>query len=423
MRKYIVYLAVISSLLGASVVSIDLGMFQLSLFRALIILISMIMFIDMLFSNKLLSVGKKENSYSIKFMLIWFLYAFFTLAWVKDYISWVKAIYFLGLGLFCVVIFSKYLKTKFDILTAFRLMVVMIIFHNIIGWYEVDTGNYLFLSVERVTKFARYKYPVSMFGNTNDFATFMLFSVFITYICAMNTKRFIAKLLYLITMLSSVSLLIMSGSRANILGLILGLGVFVFLSIQNKKTRRALLIVLLSLFMILLFNPELITNLLYTIDEQLYFRFSEQGSDLTRLNLIKNGFIFLFETCGFGTGAGNIEYWMANYGVYYTGTIENIHNWWMEILTGYGIVIFIMYIVFYVKLFLSAYKKFKTSEDKVDISISLGIMCCMAGYIVGSISSSSNISSEWLWVFWGIAIAYQGVSGIDNKAAITFRRY
>ena len=174
--------------------------------------------------------------------------------------------------------------------------------------------------------------------------------------------------------------------------------------------------------MILLFNPELITNLLYTIDEQLYFRFSEQGSDLTRLNLIKNGFIFLFETCGFGTGAGNIDYWMANYGVYYTGTIENIHNWWMEILTGYGIVIFIMYIVFYVKLFLSAYKKFKTSEDKVDISISLGIMCCMAGYIVGSISSSSNISSEWLWVFWGIAIAYQGMSSIDNKA-VTARRH
>ena len=47
-------------MLGASVVSIDLGMFQLSLFRALIILISMIMFIDMLFSNKLLSVGKKK---------------------------------------------------------------------------------------------------------------------------------------------------------------------------------------------------------------------------------------------------------------------------------------------------------------------------------------------------------------------------
>ena len=221
MRKYIVYLAVISSLLGASVVSIDLGMFQLSLFRALIILISMIMFIDMLFSNKLLSVGKKENSYSIKFMLIWFLYAFFTLAWVKDYISWVKAIYFLGLGFICIVAFNKYLKNNKDFLKAFRLMVVMIIFHNIIGWYEVDTGNYLFLSVERVTKYARYKYPVSMFGNTNDFATFMLFSVFITYICAMNTKRHIIKVIYILTIISSVSLLILCRSRANILGLIL----------------------------------------------------------------------------------------------------------------------------------------------------------------------------------------------------------
>ena len=79
---------------------------------------------------------------------------------------------------------------------------------------KLATGNYLFLSVERATRYARNKYPVSMFGNTNDFATFMLFSVFITYICAMNTKRLIAKLLYLITMLSSVSLLIISGSRA-----------------------------------------------------------------------------------------------------------------------------------------------------------------------------------------------------------------
>jgi len=422
MRKYIVFLAVISSLINASVVSINVGMFQLSLFRALIIFITMIMIIDMLFTNKGISLGKKQNSYSIKFMLTWFLYAFFTLGWIKDYNSWVKALYFLGLGFLCGVIFNKYLRNKFDILTAFRLMVVMIIFHNIMGWYEIITGNYLFLSLEKVSQYARNNYPVSTFGNTNDFATFLLFSVFITYICAMNTRWIIIKLIYIATIISSASLLIMSGSRANMLGLILAAAFFVFFSIQNKRTRCTLLIILLSLFIILLFNPELITNSFYIINEKLYFRFSESRSDMIRLNLIKNGFIFLIETFGFGTGAGNIEYWMTNYGVYDTGKIENIHNWWMEILVGYGLVIFIMYIIFYVKLFSSAYKKFKRSKDKVDISISLGIMCCMIGYVIGSISSSSNIKSEWLWVFWGIAIAYQGMSENDNGKGVTVRR-
>ena len=36
-------------------------------------------------------------------------------------------------------------------------------------------------------------------------------------------------------------------------------------------------------------------------------------------------------------------FWMINYGELYTGGIINMHNWWLEILVGYGIVIFILY--------------------------------------------------------------------------------
>lgn len=411
MIKRLTYLCVLTSLIGANTVSLDFGVFQLSIFRGLIILITIFIILEMFIKNRApLKLGR-NNRYSFMFMAIWLLYAFFSLGWVKDYSSWLRSVYFIGLGFLCVIVFSKYLRNKTDILMVFKLIVLMAVFHNLIGWYEISTGNYFFLSADRIFRYSRDSLPVSMFGNTNNLATFLLFSVFITYACAANTKNLILKLIYLATIISSIILLVMTKSRANILGLILASAVFVSLSVCNKRTRHTLLILLLGMFMIFLTYPEVLSNLFIMISRNLYFRFSDQtGSDVTRINLIKNGFLFLVKTFGFGIGAGNVEFWMASYGVYNTGQIVNMHNWWMEILTCYGIIIFIMYLLFYSKLFLSAYRKFKRSLDKMDTSISLGIMCCMAGYTLGSVSSSSNISSEWLWVFWAIAIAYQGMN-------------
>lgn len=411
MIKRLTYLCVLTSLIGANTVSLDFGVFQLSIFRGLIILITIFIILEMFIKNRApLKLGR-NNRYSFMFMAIWLLYAFFSLGWVKDYSSWLRSVYFIGLGFLCVIVFNKYLRNKTDILMVFKLIALMAVFHNLIGWYEISTGNYFFLSADRIFRYSRDSLPVSMFGNTNNLATFLLFSVFITYACAANTKNLILKLIYLATIISSIILLVMTKSRANILGLILASAVFVSLSVCNKRTRHTLLILLLGMFMIFLTYPEVLSNLFIMISRNLYFRFSDQtGSDVTRINLIKNGFLFLVKTFGFGIGAGNVEFWMASYGVYNTGQIVNMHNWWMEILTCYGIIIFIMYLLFYSKLFLSAYRKFKRSLDKMDTSISLGIMCCMAGYTLGSVSSSSNISSEWLWVFWAIAIAYQGMN-------------
>lgn len=419
MIKKMLYLSIISSLIAASVISINVNMFQLSIFRILIITITFFVLIDMLLTKKSFLIKKgKKNYYSIKFMAIWLFYAFFSLAWVKDYNSWIKSVYFIGLGFLCVIIFSKYLETEYDVLISFKLISIMIIFHNLIGWYEIVTGNYMFLSSQhRISKYMTNNYPVSMFNNTNDFATFMLFSVFITYICLINTKNSIIKIIYGAIIISSIQLLILTESRANILGLILAFIIFSYFSIHKRKTRHIMIVLLSTIFIVVLVKPEIIANIFYTVNKKLYFNFTGQtGSDIIRLNLIKNGFTFLIRTFGFGTGAGNIEYWMKNYAVYNTWGTLNIHNWWMEILTGYGWIIFLMYTIFYIKLFLSNYKKFRESNDKVNISISLGIMCCMAGYVVGSISSSSNINSEWLWVFWAIVIAYQGMNSFIESS-------
>jgi teichuronic acid biosynthesis protein TuaE len=418
MIKILVYISIITSMIGsASVFAIDAGIFQLSLFRVSILLLFLYIIIKMLIKDKKIRLNnQKSNSYSIKFMFIWIIYAFFSLAWVKDYNAWMRTLFFLFIGLLSYIIISKYLKSKFDILLAFRLIFIMILIHNLLGWYEIYTNNYIFLSIDRIAKYTRLNHPVSTFGNTNDYATFMLFSVWVSYICLINAKNIISKFIYISLIISSVLLLISTSSRANLLGVILSMMLFIVLSMKRKKTRNISLALLGIVFLIVLLNPESIKSLFISINENLNINFSSQsGSDFVRINLIKNGLFFLISTLGFGVGAGNIEYWMSHKAMYNTGGVLNIHNWWLEILVGYGVVIFIMYIVFYFKLFRSFYRKFKYSRSKVDMSMSLGIMCFMIGYVIGSISSSSNISIEWLWVFWGIAIAYQGVVLDENN--------
>jgi predicted Co/Zn/Cd cation transporter (cation efflux family) len=68
-----------------------------------------------------------------------------------------------------------------------------------------------------------------------------------------------------------------------------------------------------------------------------------------------------------------------------------------------------MYLIFYILLLWDMYKRYRNSQDILESSIAIGIICCMVGFVVGGMSSSSNVVAEWLWMFWGVVIAYQGI--------------
>lgn len=411
MIKIMIYASAVASLIPAKIISIDLGILQLSLFRLLTLSTIVVIIVKhLLQKNKVIISLKKENGYSIQFMILWLIYALLSFIWIKDTTSWIKANYFIGLGVSCVVIYSAYLDRPYDLLIIFRSMFIVILIHNIIGWYEINTSNYLFLeNSDRLAEYVRRGYPLSMFGNTNDYATFLMFSIFFIYACHKNSSLIIIKIIYILTIISSVSLIIISSSRANLIGLILGASFSSFISVIDKRKKYFTIILSSIVLLTIVLYPEIITVIVVFIDENLNFQYEEIGSVYLRINLINNGLYFLKSTAFFGVGAGNIEYWMANYSKYFVGNLENIHNWWMEILTSFGVFIFIGYLIFYKRLFVSSYNNVRLSHDKINSQIGLCILCCMIGFIAGSTSSSSNIRSEWLWVFWAIAIAYQGM--------------
>lgn len=416
MIKKLTYASILASLIGASIISIDLKIFQLSLFRMLIMLISLVSIAKILMTNAEIGIdNNRKSSYSIRFMLIWITYSIFSIAWVKDDMSWFKAVYFIGIGVICVLLFKSVFKTAGDIVNAFRVMPLMLLVHNAFGLLEVFTGNYLFYRGDYFAEYSQHRNPVTMFSNTNDFATLMAMSIFILYICFANSKNIIERLLYVFIAVSSFFLLLMTLSRANILGVVLAITAFIFLSVKSSKNRKKFTALSIIVFCLVTITPQFYEIVGKVTNEILNFNFSTTGgSEFIRVNLILNGFKFLSDSFGFGTGAGNIEYWMANYGVFNTYGITNMHNWWMEILTGYGVIVFTLYIVFFFKLIRDVLYIHKKSVYKNERAIAIGIFCCIITFTISSVGSSSIIPAEWLWVFWAIAIAFQGIF-VKNK--------
>jgi len=416
--KGFVFLSIIMATFANSNLAINIGPFQLTLFRIIFVLLVSLVVTNFLLKKKrfILYDKNKMNNYSIKFMILWTGFAFFSIIWIHDLNGWLISFTFIAIGLIISIIYMNYLIDEKDYLLAFRFLSFSVLIHNLLGWYEVATGNYFFLSdMYNAVIYEFEGYPTTLFGNTNDFATFMLFSIWVMYICVSNSKSSVSKVLNFGIMISSVLLLLLTESRANLLGLILS--VFFFLILNMKKNRKKYLItgIFIGLLGLLLIIVLLNSPFLYDILGDL----SSDNSDSVRLNLIRNGLIFLISTLGFGVGAGNIEFWMANRSVYPTLGVINIHNWWLEILVGYGLLIFILYVVFYWKLMKSMYKNFIESKENLSSTLSLGMLCFLIGFIVASVSSSSNINKEWLWIFWAIVIAFQGLPMSSEKHSET----
>lgn len=428
-NKLLSYFIIASSTIGSGYFSMTFAGYQISLFRALIICAAIFLAFRVLAYRQSLRIRIHHKYFSSYTMIIWLFVALVSGLWVKDYSAWVRAIYFIGAGVLCLGLFKSSFKSEKDVLGAFRLISVMAIIHNIIAWREVSTGNYLFLQEASVAKYQSYGAAVSTFYNMNNFALFLAIAIFFLLSCIKAEKIFLLKVLYSLTLISSMLLLFNhTYSRGSTLGLLLGFLVCGF-SLTTSKFRQSIKNDLRTQFQGIFANAKRSGNkqrrsliilisaicatgsLLFIMAGAIVHLFSTIGNDsnMIRINLIKNGFTFLFQTFGFGTGAGNSEYWMAHFSQYNTFGLVNMHNWWMEILVCYGVGFFVIYIAFYYRIFKSFLLILKTSKNKTQHALALGSTGFIVAFTIGSISPSSALSFEWIWVIWGIVITLQEI--------------
>lgn len=282
-----------------------------------------------------------------------------------------------------------------------KILSLAVFIHIMIGFFEITTHQYIF-GVGHFSQRLWGNVAVSIFYNPNDYSMFIsTMCPFVFYMC-IKSKGLIKKLFYGFTVAGSFILMILTSSRAAIIsifmcGFLLGLILF-----KNNKYKIFMVLLVFAGVFIYLTNPSVqaSVNLLFS---EISIDTSSQ-SDSQRINLIRNGFYFLNKTHWLGVGAGNLKEWLQNRSIYYIGRLLYIHNWYMEVLVTFGVIVFLLYAWFHINIFRWLYKGIKTRDN--DFGLTLSFFMSFVVFSITSISSSSNIYSEWFWMYIAIVSSY-----------------
>lgn len=410
LKKY-TFLLLAAGILGVNFFSVNVGFFQLSIYRALIILSP---FLYILVSKETKHNLRSGRMYLyFRFLLIWAVYSLIPLLWIKDFAGWARTYLFLVCGCITSWFIGWYISEKKDWISALILIEMFAVAFGSLGAYEIFTGNYLFLPADQSAFFGErsamdssinMRVPISVFGNPNNFSYFFLFAVFGSLALFRVKGTRLGRLLSLAFSGFFMFLILASQSRSSFIGLLIGLGILVLVSLKRFSFKKRILFIMTGLFVLLIAFSWIFTHKEYfagllTID-------LSHGGDQIRVNLIKNGLKFLVNSMLLGVGLGNIEYYMTGNDLYPTGHVVNIHNWWMEILVSSGIFIFLLYIFVYAKGMIRVYFLSLTKKDREIASLAAFFLCFLGGSLIASIGSSSLMIAEWFLPVMAVIMSF-----------------
>lgn len=242
---------------------------------------------------------------------------------------------------------------------------VTFIISAIIAFWELTTDNHLSLSNMDEAKtintlggiYTRYFASVT-FYNLNGYVTFLCFLLpFLFY--GFSTKNYFKyqKFIFGIALTSGLVLILCNGSRGGLLASSIMIIIYL-IKFKKDKNTTILLIGTIALFIFIILNYG------DTILNTLSVRLMNESitKDESRFSLWSTAMKVVFDYFFIGCGTNGIIYATQHYGR--DGIIP--HNLFLEILSQYGIVFFVVYIVFLFKIFIAA-KRIKDINRKICI--------------------------------------------------------
>ncbi|WP_026581058.1 O-antigen ligase family protein [Bacillus sp. J33] len=408
--KIILYSFVFSAFLGPGILNLKLGPISIFPYRLLLPVAVIILLYQWFVKDEFFSAGREPLKNIILFYYFWIAYAVLSLLWVLSVSEGIKDIIFLCSGLLFTFLFISLFKEREDYHNLLWLWMAVLLLMVGLGFWNHLTLQHLPISrMYNAPMYIRDR-PTAVFTNENDFATYMAISVFIALAFLQFHKSFLLKLLGFALLGTTLYLILVTSSRANLLAVMLA-GFFWFILFTSIKQKRYLLLLGSAGFIVVLaVSPAAVTAIFKEVESQILsiFAFTDTGdaSMDIRKNLLKNSLIFIANSLGFGIGAGNAETYMKAAGLFPTMGTLNIHNWWAELLVHYGVLIFMGYVLIYLWFMVILYKLFKSAEHWKDRLISQALCTSLIAFSVASISPSSIMTLNFVWILFAIAAGY-----------------
>jgi O-antigen ligase len=253
----------------------------------------------------------------------------------------------------------------------------------------------------------------SLFGNQNNFATYLTLTL--PYFLCLPVAFRDARLIMIGAAGSVVTLaaLLFTGSRSNLAAafLVIG-GLVVALATDRRRRGRVLAGVGVAALAAVLVLPSLggggLIPLPQDTVEKLDFgllleqRRQAQGSGAVRQSVLSEGLNLVGETNGLGVGAGNAEGSLRSL-ENFTG-VENLHNWWFEVLVNLGVLGLAIFVGFYLTLMRGQFRASRRSHDPIVQWLGLAGGLALVGFVAGALGPSSVIAFAPMWITFGLGM-------------------
>ncbi|MGX7109222.1 O-antigen ligase family protein [Facklamia miroungae] len=412
---------VMSVFLGSQILAIETPIAQITLYR--ILALSSILILAWQVSHKdrnLLLVVPSVATRMLICFLTWWLIALTTGLWAESFKDWIQVFFLMTVGMSTITALYFWVDSKRQWMRLAQAMWFMMTCLVFWGLFEIISNVYLFADLSKLDKYGTFsaqpwtRIPITFFANQNDYATLLLAYLVLCSVLYYSSRRHWHRWTILFMFILSSFLIYQSGSRMSLICLFIFilmhfLRYYKFDLFEGKRLYLMIFVVIMAF---------IIPPVREKVFEVIYFGGPKAGlsGDTKRMNIWRNGLIYLTQTFGLGVGSGNIEYWAKVRPFWPTNEITNMHNWWLEILVSNGILSFLLYLWAYLGMLrrLKFLARLGQKVSRIQSDISFAFYSFLIIFILASITSANNMLIEWHWVFFALMISW--VKIVDKDA-------
>lgn len=338
---------------------------------------------------------KTKTTRLLLFFILWLVYGLTQFLIVNQTDRAMSHLLSLAFGICIVLFMTRIVDSKSKIELFYKIWGIGLICTIIVAWWEIITGNHLPKS--GAITYNIYKAATAFHFNPNDYSFYLILSLPVIFYWI--KQKFIYKVLGLCMLYSSFFIMFINQSRLALILFFVGVLVFLFELFKNKKKKQVFLFLTTAVVCMLL-NVDLISQSL----EQITTLRGFDNSTNVRIDLM-DAAIQIFINHPLGVGAGNLELYMPVVGY-------NAHNFWVEILVNYGMLIFIGLIGFFALSLFSFMKNGnKETRDVIKPILWMAIL-----FLPGCVMSSTIFQLPMVWVLFGVMVCSKNL--IKNSKSI-----
>lgn len=328
-----------------------------------------ILFAPSFLSN--INLAKRQIKRHIDVVICFLGYCLLSLIWSPDNSEGMtELVYFIihFLLFFEIIIFSMCAKKPIDTITKGWMLAVSLTV--LFAFWEFQTGYHLPYcrnDAESMVNLGggqilQKEFAAVAFINYNTYVTYLCFAIpFLFYLIAnKKEEKLIFFWLSIVIVILASACILRNGSRGGLLSILTVLGAYFLMRPKNKSWIIALTLLVLFVAYVIKEYGEVFSYMMMRASDG---NLTEGGDRLVVWSYALERF---YDTLGFGVGIGGMA--SAMQGI--SGDIKITHNIFLEILLQYGLIFFVVFVVFLVKMFMKA-RTLKDFPRKVTIFTAL----------------------------------------------------